>query len=77
LLPGLDSTGKVHGALPSVEDLGRYRLDELGTFKQDLQASVQRRIQVTTQMGSDPSHGERQAAEQALIQSISKLLSGM
>jgi hypothetical protein len=39
-----------------------------------LQSSVQKRIEVTVQKGSDFGHAERQAAEQQLIKRIEKHL---
>lgn len=75
-LPGLDSTGKVHGALPSRTELDGYASDELEQFKSDLEQSVQERIRRTTELGPDKPHGERQAAEQQLIQDIVKILEG-
>jgi RHS repeat-associated protein len=73
-LPALDSTGKVHGILPSVKDLNRYDADSLVRLRDELKVSVQRRIEVTVQKGSDFGHAERQAAEQQLIKSIEKHL---
>jgi len=73
-LPALDSTGKVHGLLPTTQDLARYTIDELETLAKELKQSVPRRIEVTNRLGSDPGHGERQAAEQKLIQAIDKFL---
>ncbi|WP_242166346.1 RHS repeat-associated core domain-containing protein [Lysobacter sp. M15] len=73
-LPSLDSTGKVHGALPNVRDLGRYDASDLKSLKGDLEKSVQKRIEVTVQKGSDYGHSARQAAEQQLIKRIDKHL---
>jgi RHS repeat-associated protein len=73
-LPLLDATGKVHGKLPDVKDLGRYTIGELTQLRNELQLSVQRRIELTVQKGSDLGHGQRQAAEQQLIKSIEKHL---
>lgn len=70
----LDATGKVHGKLPDVKDLGRYDVDELARLRHDLTQSVQKRIEVTVQKGSDFGHGERLATEQQLIKSIEKHL---
>lgn len=76
VLPALDRTGKVHGALPHVQDLGRYSRDELRQLQQDLRQSVQERIRKTSELGPDRAHGQRQAAEQQLIIQIEKFLSG-
>ena len=73
-LPALDATGKVHGALPKIKDLGRYSKDELQILLQDLRQSVQQRITVTSRMGRDRAHGQRQGAEQDLIKAIEKHL---
>ncbi|MEO0600558.1 MAG: hypothetical protein AAF211_03925, partial [Myxococcota bacterium] len=43
-------------------------------LRDDLGQSVQERIRKTTELGSDPGHGERQAAEQQLIKQIEKVL---
>jgi len=74
VLPALDSTGKVHGRLPRVEDLGRYDPDELRQLSKELQESVQERIRKTTELGRDKGHGSRQAAEQQLIKAIERHL---
>jgi RHS repeat-associated protein len=71
---GLDATGKVHGKLPDVEDLGQYEIDELAGLLDDLTQSVQKRIEVIVEKGSDFGHGDRLAAEQQLIKSIEKHL---
>lgn len=79
-LPGLDSTGKVHGDLPEVKDLGKYSAEELVIFKDDLTKSVQARIDATTKKGPNATrmqnrqHGQRQGQEQDLIKSIEKHL---
>ena len=73
-LPTIDATGKVHGTLPKVKDLANYSREELRIFLQDLRQSVQKRIKVTSKLGRDRSHGQRQGAEQDLIKSIEKYL---
>ena len=73
-LPALDSTGKVHGALPRPADLWKYSAEDLAQLKEELAQSVQERIAKTVQLGSDLGHSERQAAEQQLIKSIEKHL---
>ncbi len=73
-LPSLDATGKVHGTLPKVKELGRYSKDELRILYQELKQSVQQRIKVTSRMGRDRPHGQRQGAEQDLIKAIEKHL---
>ena len=75
-LPKLDSTGKVHGKLPKAKDLGKYSKEELQILRQELKASVQQRIKVTSRLGRDKAHGQRQGNEQNLIQAIDKYLSG-
>jgi hypothetical protein len=75
-LPALDKTGKVHGELPKAEELGRYSNDELRQLRRELRQSVQERIRKTVEMGPHKPHGERQAAEQELIQRIDKYLEG-
>jgi RHS repeat-associated protein len=73
-LPKLDRTGKVHGILPRVKDLVKYGKDELSMLLNELKKSVRRRIQVTSRMGRDRAHGQRQGAEQDLIKSLEKHL---
>jgi hypothetical protein len=75
-LPSLDSTGKVHGELPRPKDLGNYSAQDLRNLKDELMQSVQERIRKTEQLGRDRSHGQRQGAEQDLIEAIVKYLSG-
>lgn len=73
-LPSLDATDKVHGGLPKIKDLGKYTKDELTILLGELKQSVQKRIQVTSKMGRDRGHGQRQGAEQDLIKAIEKRL---
>jgi hypothetical protein len=73
-LPKIDATGKVHGILPKVKDLGKYSKEELRVLLEELKQSVQRRIEVTSKMGRDRAHGQRQGAEQDLIKSLEKYL---
>lgn len=73
-LPALDRTGKVHGILPQIKDLSKYSKEELKQLHKELNQSVQRRIKVTSKMGRDRPHGQRQGAEQDLIKSIEKYL---
>ena len=73
-LPALDRTGKVHGVLPKIKDLGRYSKSELKILLKELRQSVQQRIKVTSRKGRDRAHGQRQGAEQDLIKSIEKHL---
>jgi len=73
-LPVLDATGKVHGILPKVQDLCKYSKEDLEILLNDLRQSVQKRIEVTSKMGRDLAHGQRQGAEQSLIKSIEKFI---
>jgi hypothetical protein len=57
-LPKLDATGKVHGPLPGAGDLNRYSPEELEQLSEELQQSVQERIQQTNEMDPDKAHGE-------------------
>jgi hypothetical protein len=74
----LDGSGRFHSyqgtGFPTVKDLANYSADELKALRQELQDSVRARIQQNIKFGMKPSEGERQAAEQALIRSIDKLL---
>ena len=74
-LPSLDATGKVHGELPKPKDFGKYSEGALRKLYKELKQSVKKRIEVTTKMGRDRGHGQRQGAEQGLIQSLEKYLS--
>ena len=74
ILPSLDITGKLHGTLPRIQDLAKYSKDELILLREELLKSVQQRIKVTSRMGRDRAHGQRQGAEQNLIKSIEKRL---
>jgi RHS repeat-associated protein len=73
-LPARDSTGKVHGDLPTVAGLQAHSTEELQHFQQELAVSVAQRIYVTSQLGPDKAHGQRQAAEQALVKAIDKII---
>ena len=64
----------MHGTLIKVKDFGKYSKDELQTLLGELKQSVQKRIEVTSRMGRDRAHGQRQGAEQDLIKSIEKYL---
>ena len=74
VLPTLDATGKVHGTLPKVKDFVKYSKEELNILYGELIKSVQKRIKVTTKMGRDRGHGQRQGAEQDLIKSLENFL---
>ncbi|WP_394366403.1 RHS repeat domain-containing protein [Chryseobacterium viscerum] len=73
-LPVLDATGKVHGDLPKVKDLVNYSKEDLKILLKELKQGVQKRIEVTDQLGRDRAHGQRQGAEHDLIKSIEKYL---
>jgi hypothetical protein len=73
-LPVLDATGKVHGILPKVADFGQYSKEELEILLKELKESVQKRIEVTSVIGRDRAHGQRQGAEQDLIKQLEKYL---
>jgi RHS repeat-associated protein len=75
LLPVLDATGKVHGLLPKPKDFDNYSKEELQILLDELKQSVQKRIDVTSKIGRDRAHGQRQGAEQDLIKSLEKYLS--
>lgn len=73
-LPALDGTGKVHGDLPKVKDLVNYSKEDLKILLKELKQGVQKRVEVTSILGRDRPHGQRQGAEQDLIKSIEKHL---
>jgi hypothetical protein len=74
----VDGTGRFHThggtGLPTVQDLRHYSVDELKLLRQELEQSTAARIQNNAWFGHKPSEGERQAAEQALVRAIDKLL---
>jgi RHS repeat-associated protein len=74
----LDNTGRFHNyggtGLPRPEDLRYYSNDELLSLRAELEVSVHSRILNNRLHGFNPAHAERQAEEQALIRSITKLL---
>jgi homoserine acetyltransferase len=71
---GLDATRKVHGVLPGAQDLANYGVEDLARLRNELQTSVQTRIEKTVELGADYGHNARLAEEQQLIQSIDKHL---
>jgi len=75
-IPSLDNTGKVHGDLPSPEDLKKYSKEELEQLKTELEQSVKQRQKVNNDLGPDPGHGKRLQQEYQLIKDITKRLSG-
>ena len=60
--------------LPKVAHFGKYSKDELQILLKELKQSVSKRIEVTSKMGRDRAHGQRQGAEQDLIKSLEKYL---
>lgn len=75
-LPTLDGTGKVHGPLPRASDLPAYSREDLEILRDQLKVSTQTRIEVTTDLGRDRPHGQRQGAEQDLLRVIERILGG-
>lgn len=73
-LPVRDLSGKVHGTLPSPEQLSDYETDELEDFQDELRGSTEERIKKNTELGHHKPHAERQALEHDLISSIDKIL---
>lgn len=51
---------KGSGTLLKVQDFGKYPKDELKVLLKELKQSVQKRIKVTSKMGRDRAHGQRQ-----------------
>jgi hypothetical protein len=74
----VDGSGRFHNyggtGFPTVQDLQKYSVDELLLLREELVQSVSARIAGNVQFGFDAAHAERQAAEQALIRAIDKLL---
>lgn len=56
------------------KDLVNYSKEDLKILLKELKQGVQKRIEVTSQLGRDRPHGQRQGAEQDLIKSIEKHL---
>lgn len=74
-LPKLDGTGKMHGDLPDIKDLKKNVDDDtLSDFRDDLKSSVQKRQEVTDDLGADAAHSRRQAQEADLAKSLDKHL---
>jgi RHS repeat-associated protein len=73
-LPKRDPTGKIHNDLPKLEDLRYYDTEDLGYFLDELKASIQKRIEVTEEKGSDVGHARRQTEEQQLAKAVEKQL---
>ena len=73
-LPVRDNSGKVHGILPTPEQLDGYTTEELEDFQEELEGSVEERIRKNEELGPDKAHGERQSAEQDLIHSIDSII---
>ena len=76
-VPGIDSTGKLHGPLPPgnlVPD--NWTADQLEQLEKDLVASIQRRKEVNEELGLDYNHAKRLADEEALLRHVRKRLSG-
>ena len=74
LKAALDASGRVHGPLPNPAELGRYHPEDLQRLLQELQQSVQSRIENTANLGATVGHDARIAEEQQLIQAILKQL---
>ena len=55
-------------------DLRKFSNEDLKIFQEELKGSVEQRIEVTSQLGPDKAHGQRQAAEQSLIIQIDKII---
>jgi hypothetical protein len=73
-LPLRDSTGKVHGELPTPSELKNYSIEELQQLQAELRQSVAQRIRYSSALGPKGNHGLRQAQEQELIRQIEKHL---
>lgn len=73
-VPILDATGKVHGDLPKILELGRYDPEMLRKLHGDLQKSIQQRIRKTSELGRDVGHAKRQADEQRLLEALERYL---
>ncbi|MGH8646396.1 MAG: hypothetical protein ACREX4_18835 [Gammaproteobacteria bacterium] len=76
----LDASRRFHNyhgtGFPSVKDLRAYSPDELLSLRAELAQSIPNRIQGSITHGYHAPHAQQQAAEQALIRSIDKLLKG-
>lgn len=78
-LPRLDAKMKVHNPegvdFPAPRDLARFPREDLQQLLDELVVSVRTRIALNATLGADPGHAQRQAIEQQMIKSISKILS--
>lgn len=71
----LDSTGRVHGELPT-RIPSSWTDDELSDFADDLRISIANRKQQQLDLGEDAAHRVRIAQEEQLLRQIEKILSG-
>jgi hypothetical protein len=74
-LPELDSTGKVHGAIPNHVPEGATP-QELKELKTDLKKSIETRKNEQERLGEDGPHRERIRQEERLLRQVEKKLSG-
>jgi uncharacterized protein RhaS with RHS repeats len=71
-----DGTGKVHGDLPSVQDLKDLPIEELQHTIEELWKSIKHRKQENDKKGHDPAHQRRVGEEENLVRSLEKVLRG-
>jgi RHS repeat-associated protein len=74
-LPRLDSTGKVHGAVPSHLP-SHWTVDQLEDLAVDLRISITVRKAEQARLGEDGPHRARIAQEERLLRQIEKTLGG-
>nr|MDT0662605.1 RHS repeat-associated core domain-containing protein [Micromonospora sp. DSM 115978] len=74
-MPRLDSTGKVHGDLPSHVPAD-WTTDDLVDLADDLRTSIDTRKAEQIRLGEDGPHRRRISEEEQLLRQIEKILSG-
>ena len=70
----VDETGKVHGALPRVQDLYRMTRQALEETRDALTESIETRKAELIELGEHGPHRARVGAEESLLRSLDKIL---
>lgn len=73
--PGVDSTGKVHGKIPSYIP-SNWTKEQLEQLEADLEQSIRTRKQGLIDLGEDAAHSRRLQEETRLLRQVKKKLSG-
>ncbi|MFF5076330.1 polymorphic toxin-type HINT domain-containing protein [Actinoplanes sp. NPDC000266] len=76
-VPGLDSTGKVHGEMPPGNRVpSHWTAEQLEQLEGELVKSIARRKEVNLDLGLDYGHAKRLADEEALLRDVRNRLNG-